>query len=254
MLRFACLGSGSKGNATLIEAGRTRVLLDCGFSAAELDRRLARLGLAGEALTAIVVTHEHADHIGGVARASRKHRLPVWLTAGTHLVVGRSDFHHIECFNAHEAFAIDDLMLEPIPVPHDAREPCQFAFSDGQWRLGVLTDTGSITPHIEAVLTGCDALLLECNYDADMLASGPYPPTLKQRVASRYGHLGNEQARDLLERIDVTRLRHVIGMHLSENNNTPGAALACLSRALGCEADWIGLADQEHGFDWRELR
>lgn len=254
MLRFGCLGSGSRGNATLIETGRTRVLLDCGFSTSELERRLVRLGRTGGDLSAIVVTHEHADHISGVARVSRKYRLPVWLTGGTHLVSSGFEFHCVERFSAHEPFAIQDLRIDPIPVPHDAREPCQFVFSDGNWRLGVLTDTGSITPHIESVVTGCDALLLECNYDAEMLANGPYPVALKQRVSGRYGHLGNDQAADLLARIDVTRLRHLVGMHLSEINNTPSAARGALSRALGCDEPSIDLADQEQGFDWRELR
>jgi phosphoribosyl 1,2-cyclic phosphodiesterase len=149
---------------------------------------------------------------------------------------------------------IGDVAVEPIPVPHDAREPCQFVFGDGQYRLGLLTDVGSITPHIETVLSGCDALLLECNYDAGMLAAGSYPPSLKRRVASRYGHLDNEQAAGLLRRIDTSRLQHLVGMHLSENNNTPETARAALCAALGCEYHWIALADQEMGFGWRELR
>jgi phosphoribosyl 1,2-cyclic phosphodiesterase len=127
-------------------------------------------------------------------------------------------------------------------------------FGDGQHRVGLLTDVGSITPHIEAVLSGCDALLLECNYDAGMLAAGPYPASLKQRVASRYGHLDNEQAAELLRRIDTSRLQHLVGMHLSENNNSPEVARAALGAALGCDRGWVGLADQQLGFDWRELR
>jgi phosphoribosyl 1,2-cyclic phosphodiesterase len=254
VLRFASLGSGSKGNAALIEAGPTRLLVDCGFSVSELDRRLARLGRQASELTAIVITHEHADHIGGAARVSRRYRLPVFLTAGTHWAVSRSAFHRVECFSAHQPFVIGDVALEPVPVPHDAREPCQFVFGDGQHRVGLLTDVGSITPHIEAVLSGCDALLLECNYDAGMLAAGPYPASLKQRVASRYGHLDNEQAAELLRRIDTSRLQHLVGMHLSENNNSPEVARAALGAALGCDRGWVGLADQQLGFDWRELR
>ncbi len=253
-MRFASLGSGSKGNATLIESNQTRLLLDCGFSVAELERRLARLGLEGGTLSAVVVTHEHADHIGGVARLSRKHALPVWLTAGTLAAAADTDFHCVEIFHAHECFSIGDVVLEPFPVPHDAREPCQFVFSDGQWRLGVLTDTGTITPHIERSLDACDALLLECNYDPEMLAGGPYPQGLKDRVAGRYGHLANEQANGLLRALDLTRLQHLIAMHVSENNNTPELAARALCEAVGCEREWIGVAGQGEGFGWRELR
>lgn len=254
MLRFASLGSGSKGNATLIEADGTRLLLDCGFSVSELERRLARLDLDPAALSAIVVTHEHADHIGGVARLSRKYRLPVWLTVGTLNAARDRDFHDVECFHAHDVFAIDGIELHPFPVPHDAREPCQFVFSDGQWRLGVLTDTGHITPHIQRSLDGCDALLLECNYDPAMLAAGPYPPALKQRVGGGLGHLANTQAGELLGRIDIARLRHLIGMHVSENNNTVELAHRTLCDSVGCEEGWIEVACQVKGFGWRELR
>lgn len=254
MIRYASLGSGSKGNATLVEAGGTRLLLDCGFSVAELERRMLRLGCAAEDLTAIVVTHEHADHIGGVARLSRKYRLPVWLTAGTLAAARDTDFEAIEVFHAHGRFAIGGLELEPFPVPHDAREPCQFVFGDGAARLGVLTDVGHVTPHIVEVLSGCDALLLECNYDPRLLSTGPYPPALKERVGGRYGHLANDQATELLRSIDRTRLAQVIGMHLSENNNTPELALAALRAGLGASVESVEVACQEQGFGWRELR
>lgn len=254
MLRFASLGSGSKGNATLIESGQTRLLLDCGYSVAQLEYRIQRLGLTAEALTAIVVTHEHADHIGGVARLSRKYRLPVWLTVGTLNAARDRDFHTVECFHAHDLFAIGDIELHPFPVPHDAREPCQFVFSDGDLRLGVLTDTGHITPHIQRSLDGCDALLLECNYDPEMLAKGPYPPPLKQRVGGHLGHLANEQAGELLSRMDTGRLRHLIGMHVSEKNNTSDLARRTLCQAMGSTDEWIEVACQAQGFDWRELR
>jgi phosphoribosyl 1,2-cyclic phosphodiesterase len=254
MLRFASLGSGSKGNAAVIESGETRLLLDCGYSVAQLEHRIQRLGLTAEALTAIVVTHEHADHIGGVARLSRKYRLPVWLTVGTLNAARDRDFHAFECFHAHEVFGIGDVELHPFPVPHDAREPCQFVFSDGDRRLGVLTDTGHITPHIQRSLDGCDALLLECNYDPGMLANGPYPPALRERVGGHLGHLANEQAMELLTRIDTSRLTHLIGVHVSENNNTAELARLSLCEAMDCNDDWIGVACQAYGFDWRELR
>ncbi|MFA5242723.1 MAG: MBL fold metallo-hydrolase, partial [Sulfuricella sp.] len=135
----------------------------------------------------------------------------------------------------------------------DAREPSQFVFGDGARRLGVLTDAGCSTPHIETTLNACHALVLECNHDADMLRNGPYPPGLKQRVAGRFGHLDNEASAALLGRLDVSLLQHVIAAHLSEKNNLPHLAKGALSRVLGCDANWIGIAEQEAGFEWRQI-
>jgi phosphoribosyl 1,2-cyclic phosphodiesterase len=254
-MRFASLGSGSEGNALVVEVGGTRVLLDCGFGLKETQARLGRLGLAPEDLAAIVVTHEHSDHIGGVARLAAKYRLPVWLSYGTHAFLANLDQVPEDChlFASHSAFAIGALCIQPFPVPHDAREPTQFVFSDGDARLGVLTDTGCATPHIASMLTGCDALLLECNHDADMLANGPYPPSLKRRVAGRHGHLDNEAAADLLRALDTSRLQHILAAHLSRKNNTPELARQALARALDCETEWIGIADQATGCPWREI-
>jgi phosphoribosyl 1,2-cyclic phosphodiesterase len=139
-------------------------------------------------------------------------------------------------------------------VPHDAREPVQYVFSDGDRRLGVLTDTGCVTPHIERCLDGCDALVLECNHDSEMLRRGAYPPQLKTRIAGRLGHLDNAAAAALLATLDRRRLQHVVAAHLSEQNNCPELARAALAGALGCGSEWIGVADQETGFGWRELR
>ncbi|HTJ96754.1 MAG TPA: MBL fold metallo-hydrolase, partial [Rhodocyclaceae bacterium] len=132
-------------------------------------------------------------------------------------------------------------------------EPVQFVFSDGQHRLGVLTDLGFSTPHVIDSLTGCEALVLECNHDADMLANGNYPASLKQRIGGRFGHLDNAAAAALLGQLDTSQLQHLIAAHLSEHNNTPLLAQQALADVLGCAADWIGVADQEAGFDWRTL-
>lgn len=254
-MRFACLGSGSEGNALVVESGRTRILLDCGFGLKETVARLARLGLAPEELNAILVTHEHSDHIGGVTRLAARFRLPVWVSHGTcaHLASLDQLPPDLHLFDSHAPFAIGDLAVHPFPVPHDAREPVQFVFGDGRVRLGVLTDTGSTTPHIVAMLSGCDALVLECNHDADMLANGPYPPALKRRVGGDFGHLDNGTAARLLASLDTARLQHIIAAHLSRKNNTPTLAQAALAAALGCEPHWIGLADQDLGFDWRRI-
>ncbi|UCE90231.1 MAG: MBL fold metallo-hydrolase [Pseudomonadota bacterium] len=250
-MRFASLGSGSRGNGTLVEADGTCVLLDCGFSVRETERRLGRLGYAGEDLTAIVVTHEHSDHVRGVAALSRKYALPIWCSHGT-AVAARLDgaVHYID---VHEPLAFGALQVRPFSVPHDAREPCQFVFSDGSARLGVLTDTGMPTPHIREHLDGCEALLLEANHDPDMLALGPYPEALKARVSGNYGHLSNVQAAKLLEALDRSRLRHIVAAHLSDKNNTPALAQLALSGALGCEDNWIQIASQDAGLDWRSL-
>lgn len=254
-MRFACLGSGSEGNAVVVEAGRSRVLLDCGFSIKETVFRLARLGLTPADLSGIVITHEHSDHIGGVFRFANKFNLPVWLTHGSLAYLSNLDQSLVDArvIDSHAAFAVGDLYIEPFPVPHDAREPIQFVFSDGQHRLGVLTDTGMITPHIEQMLSGCNALVLECNHDADMLANGPYPTSLKQRVGGRFGHLDNTAAADLLRNIDTQQLTHLIAAHLSHKNNLPELARAALAKALNCAEDWIGIADQAMGFEWRSI-
>ncbi len=253
-LRFASLGSGSSGNALVVQSAGTNVMLDCGFGVAETRRRLARLGLQAEALDAIIVTHEHGDHIGGVAAIARRHRIPVWMSHGTWRgLEAMFDDIPVNPIEGHAAFSVGDMHIEPFPVPHDAREPAQFVFGDGSLRLGVLTDTGESTPHIEKTLQDCDGLVLECNHDVDMLARSKYPPRLRQRIASRVGHLDNSAAAALLARVAGSQLRHIIAAHLSQENNTPQLAKEALAAVLDCSPEWIGVAYQDSGFDWREL-
>jgi phosphoribosyl 1,2-cyclic phosphodiesterase len=253
-MRFACLGSGSEGNGLVVQAGGTCLLLDCGFSTADTVLRLARLGLAPKHLSGVLVTHEHSDHIGGVARLSRRYNIPVWLTFGTlQWMADEVAPEHLNVIDSHAEFAIGDVQVHPFPVPHDAREPVQYVFSDGACRLGVLTDLGASTPHVEACLAQVNALVLECNHDLEMLRLGPYPLGLKQRVGGRFGHLDNEAAAGLLSRIERPRLQHVIAAHLSQQNNTPVLARQALARALGCSDYWIGIAEQNSGFGWREI-
>lgn len=252
-MRFAYLGSGSRGNAALIQAGDTTLMLDCGFSLVESERRLARLGVAANDLDAIVVTHEHADHLNGVARLARKYRIPVWMTHGTHAGWADNNVPTLGYCSAHIAFTVGDIEVQPYPVPHDAREPCQFVFSDGKRRIGVLSDAGHVTPHICASLTGCDALLLECNHDPEMLANGPYTASLKQRVGGPLGHLSNGQAAGLLRDIEIGQLQHLVVAHISEKNNTPDMARTAVAAAMNCAEDWVAIADQDLGLDWREV-
>ena len=239
----------------MVEVGASRLLVDCGLSAREAELRLARLGLAPPDLAGIVVTHEHDDHVSGVFGFARKHGLPVWITYGTWRALNPDPDAAVESatmlIDSHTPFAIGEIEVTPLPVPHDAREPVQYLFSDGARRLGLLTDTGASTRHIETMLSGCEALVLECNHDPELLARGPYPRWLKERVGGSYGHLANSQAAALVAAIDQSRLTHVVAAHLSETNNTPALARAALAGALNCSLEWIGVAEQGFGFDWR---
>lgn len=254
-MRFASLGSGSEGNALVVQHGSTTVLMDCGFNLTETMDRLARLGLSPESLDAILVTHEHGDHIAGVSRLARKFSRPIWLTHGTLRAHAKAlaGIQGICEIDPHSSFEIGGLLVQPYLVPHDAAEPVQFVFGDGVKRLGVLTDAGCSTPHIEQTLSACDALVLECNHDTVMLANGDYPYSLKQRVGGRFGHLSNAQAASLISALDCSRLQHIVAAHLSRKNNTPDLAVHALSTALSCNPEWIGVATQAEGLDWRAV-
>ena len=252
-MRFASLGSGSRGNATLVEEGDTCLLVDCGFSVREAEARLTRLGKSAQQLTAVLVTHEHGDHINGVGALARKYGLPVWATGGTLAADRLGERVETQRICSHSAFAVGAIEVQPFPVPHDAREPSQFVFANGDRRLGLLTDVGSYTPHLEACLSGCHALILECNHDYQLLQQGEYPPSLKRRVGGDHGHLSNAQAATILERLDKTQLTQLVAAHLSEKHNTPSLARQALAEVLGCAPDWIAVAQQDTGLEWRDV-
>jgi len=257
-VRFASLGSGSEGNALLVEASSgattTRVLLDCGFSGKEVERRLARLNCRAEDLDAIVITHEHTDHIGSALTLARRWSIPLHMSWGTARAIGADEANvELNVLWGDESVAIGDLNVMPYTVPHDAREPLQYVFSDGACRLGVLTDVGVSTPHITNVLSGCDALVLESNPDVEMLAASRYPPSLKARIGGTHGHLNNEAAAAILASLDRSRLRHLVAAHLSQQNNLPHLAQAALAAVLGASAVDIVVATQAEGFDWLTL-
>jgi phosphoribosyl 1,2-cyclic phosphodiesterase len=256
-VRFASLGSGSKGNCLVAEAGATRVLLDCGLAPREAARRLARLGLEPAGIDAVLVTHEHDDHAGHAYAFAAQHAIPVYLTHGTRLAqeaAGRAAAGvELRAIEGQAPFEVGAIRVEPFTVPHDAREPVQFVLGDGARRLGVLTDLGAPTAHVEQTLSGCDALVLETNHDLELLWAGGYPKWLKERIAGPFGHLDNASSARLLGAIDRSRLKHVVAAHLSRENNRAELARAALARALGCAGDWVGVATQDEGFGWRDL-
>ena len=255
MLRFRSLGSGSTGNATLVEAGSgssvTRLLIDCGFALRHLDKRLASAGLAAGDIDAVFITHEHGDHIGCARALSERERIPVWMSEGTWLATGGHDYEGRMRF-ARDGVRIElgDMTIDPFTVPHDAREPLQLVCSDGARRFGVLTDLGHATPYVLTQLAGLDALLLECNHDSEMLANSAYPPFLKHRVGGNYGHLSNVAAAAIARAVHHGGLRHVVAAHLSEQNNRPDIVRRLLAEALGAaEADMLA-ADAANGSPW----
>lgn len=254
-LRFASLGSGSRGNATLVEAGDIRILVDNGFSVRETVRRLARLEVDAASISAIVVTHEHSDHANGVAGLAARFDIPVFLTAGTKRAMdGRGHFDGVavDCRRVVRgmAFSVGGVAVTPVRVPHDAAEPSQYVFEAGGARLGVLTDLGSLTPQVVEAYARCDALLLECNHDVRMLADGPYPPPLKARVGGDFGHLSNVQAAQLLAQLDRDRLQVLAIAHLSEKNNLESLARRAAAAGIGWEEERIVAATQSDGHGW----
>lgn len=260
MMRFCSLGSGSGGNATLVEASQgitqTRLLVDAGFSERELTRRLARAGCAPADLDAIFITHEHGDHIGCALAFAARHRRPLIMSRGTWHAVGKADFDPalLRLARSAEGIALGDMALQPFSVPHDAQEPLQLVLNDGATRLGIVTDLGSAPDSVSTALAGCEALLLEANHDEALLQAGPYPLSLKKRILGSHGHLSNLAAAELLARCRHAGLRHVVAAHLSERNNTPALACDALSGALGCAPTDIEVADPARGLDWLNLR
>ena len=254
MIRFASLGSGSAGNALLVEHGATCLMLHCGFGLRETVARLQRFGRTPSDLAGILVTHEHGDHVSGVFRLARKFGLPVWMTHGTWVGCREIDAElDLRIIDSHRSLSIGELEVQPFPVPHDAREPVQFIFSGAGVRLGVLTDIGEPTAHVCEMLSGCAGLVLEFNHDADMLERSAYPASLKRRIAGRFGHLENSVAANLLEQIDCSCLQTLVAAHLSERNNRPELAAEAVAMALGCPNEWVGVASPDRGFDWRSV-
>ena len=257
MLRFKSLGSGSTGNATLVESAGLvpfRLLVDCGLGIRQLQLRLGQAGLQLQDIDAIFITHEHSDHVGCAVNLSSRHNIPVWMSRGTHTAIGSPDFNG-RLRIARDGAAIDmgGLEVMPFAVPHDAREPLQLTCTDGAARLGILTDLGHATTHVIEHLQDCSALLLECNHDTDMLAQSSYPDFLKRRVGGQYGHLSNSAAVDIIRSVTNPRLRHVVAAHLSAQNNRVDLVQTILGNTMDCASGDIVVARPDSGCGWVEI-
>lgn len=255
MIRLKSLGSGSSGNATVVQArsgtALTHLLVDCGLGIRELDKRLGQAGMLADQIDAIFVTHEHGDHVGSARQLALRERIPVYMSEGTYAAMGQPDFHgllRLACDS--EPFSVGGLQVRPFTVPHDAREPLQLTCTDGDVRLGLLTDLGHVSLHVQQELAGCATVLLECNHDEAMLMASTYPAFLKRRVGGGWGHLPNSAAAALAASLaDAGSLRQVIAAHLSEQNNRPELARSALEGALGGRAE-IHVADGASGCGW----
>jgi phosphoribosyl 1,2-cyclic phosphodiesterase len=254
-LRFKNLGSGSSGNATVVQArvgtALTHLLVDCGLGIRELEKRLGAAGMMADQLDAIFITHEHGDHIGCARQLAVRERIPVYMSEGTYAAIGQPDFDgllRIACDGM--AIEVGGMQVRPFTVPHDAREPLQLTCTDGDVRFGVLTDLGHVTSHVQQELAGCATLLLECNHDEAMLMASSYPPFLKRRVGGAYGHLANSAAAALAQSLLAAgKLRQLVAAHLSEQNNKPELARQALVDAVGSGAE-IHVADGRSGSAW----
>ncbi len=253
-MRFATLGSGSRGNATLIESGSSRLLVDNGFSVRELESRLGVLGVEPDSIEALLLTHEHGDHSRGVAALASRYGITVWTTPGTWRALGAPEAPSLRLFSGHDgAVRFGDLRVLPYPVPHDAREPTQFVFECSGGRLGMLTDAGAVTSHIRAVLADCDALILESNHDLGLLRCGPYPPALQRRVGGPFGHLSNLQAAALLDQLPIAGIRHLCLAHISAKNNSAELVMAAIRGVSESLATRARLALQDTPGPWVEV-
>jgi phosphoribosyl 1,2-cyclic phosphodiesterase len=273
-LRFTSLSSGSEGNALVVESTRrglhqdpTRLLVDCGLPVKEMLRRLELRGLLPQDIDAIFVTHEHGDHVGGVARFARHAGIPVLCSHGTRLACSDEFWSgvHVTEVDSHAQIPLCDLLLHCFPVPHDAREPVQLVVEDAsvggvsivggqhggtnRQRLGVLTDVGKSTLHIEEMLSFTDALFIEANHDEALLANSDYPASLKQRIGGPFGHLSNAASAEILATINQSRLQHVVAAHLSRHNNRPDLVVEALSPVVAPQAQ-LTVASQVDGFEW----
>ncbi len=253
-MRFSVLGSGSAGNATVVVHDGQGLLIDCGLTVRQLERRLGLINFAPSSLSAIVLTHEHDDHIAGAAALSRKYRIPILTSHGTQMAAAERlvNVYGIDYLVPDRSIEFGAFTISAVLVPHDAREPCQFVLDDGESRLGILTDLGQVTPHLLRKFTDLDALVLEFNHCLALLADSVYPPYLRNRIAGPYGHLSNGQAAALLDQLDLSRLHTLVAAHLSEKTNDPALVAACLRERVPAHTCWF-IANQYEPLPWCEV-
>ena len=246
MLSVCMLASGSKGNSIYISDGHTSILLDAGLSGVEIERRLKIAGHQPENINAIVVSHEHSDHIKGVGILSRRFKLPVYISRETRKCSGDivGNLPKTVLFQCGTTFRINTLTVRPFSLSHDAADPAGFILSSGDIKIGIATDLGVATSMVKTHLKDCNALILEANHDPDMLINGPYPWPLKQRVKGKTGHLSNFDSGALLKELLHENLTHVILAHLSETNNTPEKALSEVGLAVQHTGTKLYVAEQ----------
>lgn len=249
-MQFCCLGSGSKGNSTLINHNNTTLMVDCGFGLKHTLNRLAANDCLVQDISAILVTHEHYDHISGVGSLARRFNIPVYASRGTARTGKLEECADIHWIDLDQKFQIGDFSINPVAVPHDANEPCQFVFEADNKILGVMTDLGSISPHVHEAFGACHALLLEANHDLDMLWAGKYPPSLKHRVSSDWGHLSNAQAEQFLHSLEAGRsLSTLVLGHMSQQNNCVDIVKRHFNVFEESIRDVV-YATQDEGFSW----
>ncbi|MBI1318608.1 MAG: MBL fold metallo-hydrolase [Candidatus Hydrogenedens sp.] len=246
MIRFCLLGSGSSGNAILLDNGHSKLLIDNGLSYRQLCARAVLAQLDLHDLAGVLVTHEHGDHVNGIGTLARKHDVPVYLSRGTYEALpprlGALPKPYV--FDAGATWDLAGFRIESYSVTHDAADPVGYAVSAGGAKVGFAFDLGAVTQLVRARMTGAHALVLETNYCPDMLYDGDYPPQVKQRIHGRFGHLSNDDAADLLRDVLHPALQTVVLVHVSENNNTPAQAQAVVRRALGSHPAALHLAEQ----------
>ena len=233
-MEVVVLASGSSGNAALVTSGETSVLVDAGISARALRTRLFEFGRQVEEIAAIVLTHEHSDHVKGLEVLLKRDPIPVFATAGTWSRLEVRSESGGELVSG-TRLRVGELTVLPVATSHDACEPVAMVVDDGHGQLGLCTDTGVFTKLLAQRFGGCELLLIEANHDADMLRHGPYPWPLKQRIASRHGHLANHQTAEALDELGTLHTRAVVGLHLSEHNNQPAMVTEVLRHAVGGE-------------------
>lgn len=253
LLRISSLGSGSKGNSTLIQTDQITLMVDCGFGLKETVRRLDELSVHPEQIDAILVTHEHQDHISGVESLAAKFDLQVFMTAGTKRAWKSRGRITPVLVSSGNSFLVKNVEVQPVAVPHDAKEPVQYVISYLKHKVGILTDLGSLTRHIHEAYKDCQAILIEANHDVEMLQNGSYPSSLKKRVAGDWGHLNNMQTAVFLAQLqEQGHLNQVIIGHISEQNNRIDLVKEKLQAQLG-SFDRVIFAQQGQSLDWIDI-